>query len=450
MLTRLKNIDTIVTCDASDRVLTHTDLWFEDGKIVCIGTLDRAADTEYDCSDMIVYPGLINVHHHLYQYFTRNLRKVQDYELFDWLKALYGVWKNLNEKTVLLSSCAGMAELMRFGCTTCFDHHYVFPKDSGDLLAAQFEAARILGIRMHASRGSMDLSEKDGGLPPDSVVQTVDEILKDSEHAIRTYHDPGICSMRQIVLAPCSPFSASAPLYRESAILARQFHVQLHTHLCETKDEEDYTLSVFGKRPFDHLASLGWTGPDVFYAHGIHFNDEELDEIAKSGTKIAHCPVSNMKLSSGVMRLPDMLDRGITVGLAVDGSASNDGSNLMDELRSAYLVHRLTWGNRAPSGYKLLKLATVGSAKVLGRNDIGSIEQGKAADVFAIRKSKTDLLCAIGDPMNLFGNVGYHRPCDLVFVNGIQTVSEGHLTNLDEETLVRLSRIELDRFLSAL
>lgn len=450
MLTLLKKIDTVVSCDFADSVYRNTDLWFENGSIVRIGSWDRTADRIFDCTDMIVYPGLINVHHHLYQYFTRNLRKVQNYELFDWLKALYGVWKNLDEKTVLLSSCAGMAELMRYGCTTCFDHHYVFPQNCGDLLGAQFEAAKVLGVRMHASRGSMDLSEKDGGLPPDSVVQTVDEILKDSEDAIRAYHDSTVHSMRQIVLAPCSPFSASGTLYRETAVLARQYGVRLHTHLCETKDEEYYTLSAFGMRPFDYLESLGWTGEDVFYAHGIHFNDSELDRIAATHTGIAHCPVSNMKLSSGVMRLPDMLDRNISVGLAVDGSASNDGSNLMDEMRSAFLVHRLTWGNRAPSGYEILKLATAGSAAVLGRTDLGSIEVGKAADVFAIKKGSADLLCAIDDPMNLFGNVGYHRPCDMVFVNGEPTVSNGKLTKLDEEALVRLSETELRRFLAKL
>lgn len=450
MLTCLKNIDTIVTCDANDTVYRYTDLWFSDGEIAHIGAWDREPDAVYDCRGMLVSPGLINVHHHLYQYFTRNLAKVQNYELFDWLKALYGVWKNLNERTVLLSSCAGMAELMRYGCTTCFDHHYVFPKDAGDLLAAQFEAAKVLGIRMHVSRGSMDLSEKDGGLPPDSVVQTVDEILKDSEDAVRRFHDPARFSMRQVVLAPCSPFSASEALYRESASLARSLGVQLHTHLCETKDEEAYTLETFGKRPFDYLASLGWTGSDVFYAHGIHFNDAELDRIAETGTKIAHCPVSNMKLSSGVMRLPDILDRGIPVGLAVDGSASNDGSNLMDEMRAAFLVHRLTWGSRAPGGYEILKLATSGSAKVLGRDDLGSIEPGKAADVFVIKRDSTDLLYAVDDPKNLFGNVGYHKPCDLVFVNGKCTVKDGRIVNLDEETLLQLSRNELKRFLSDL
>ncbi len=449
MLTRLRQIRAIVTCDPSDRVLRDTDLWFEDGKILKIGALDLTPDRTYDCRNMLVYPGLVNTHHHLYQYFTRNLRKVQNFELFDWLRALYGIWKNLNADTVLLSSTAGMAELMRYGCTTCFDHHYVFPNGGGDLLAAQFEAAATLGIRMHASRGSMDLSEKDGGLPPDSVVQTVDAILRDSEDAIRRFHDPKEGSVRQVVIAPCSPFSASGTLYRESAALARTYGVRLHTHLCETKDEQDYTLARFGLRPFDYMESLGWTGEDVFYAHGIHFNDAELDRIAATGTKIAHCPCSNMKLSSGVMRLSDMLDRGIDVGLAVDGSASNDGSNLMDEMRAAYLLHRLSRGDRAPSGYAILKLATAGGAKLLGRGDIGSIEEGKAADVFAICADRSDLLCAVDDPTTLFGNVGYHKPCDLVFVGGELTVRDGEVLGIDEGKLVKRAEAELDRFLKA-
>lgn len=450
MITCLKNIDTVVSCDASDTVYRNVDLWIDENRICGIGSFVGKADAVIDGSDLIVYPGLINVHHHLYQYFSRNLAKVQNMELFDWLKTLYGVWKRLNEDTVFLSSSSGMGELMRFGCTTCFDHHYVFPNDCGDLLGAQFEAAKQLGIRMHASRGSMDLSEKDGGLPPDSVVQDVDTILKDSSDAINRYHDPCTYSMRQIVIAPCSPFSASTVLYRESAALARMSGVRLHTHLCETKDEEAYTLHAFGKRPFHYLEDLGWTGEDVFYAHGIHFNDEELDRIADTHTKIAHCPCSNMKLSSGVMRLPDMIRRNICVGLAVDGSASNDGSNLMDEMRTAYLLHRLTWGDLAPSGYEILKLATVGSAKVLGRKDIGSLAVGKAADLFAIKRSSTDLLCANDDPKSLFGSVGYHRPCDLVMVNGQITVRDGRLTRIDEESLFKRSKAELKRFLSDL
>lgn len=448
MKTCLRNVHIIISCDDRDRIYHNADIWFEDGVIAGIGEMKGSADAEIDASGMVLYPGLVNTHHHLYQYFTRNLEAVQTYELFDWLKALYEIWKNLTEETVFLSSLCGMAELMRYGCTTCFDHHYVFPKGSGDLMAAQFSAADQIGIRMHASRGSMDLSKKDGGLPPDSVVQTVEEIMRDSEDTISRFHDPSRFSMHRVVLAPCSPFSVSKELLEESAVLARKRGVQLHTHLCETKDEEAYTLSRYGMRPYEYMESIGWTGNDVFYAHGIHFTDSELDRIAKSGTKIAHCPCSNMKLSSGTMRIPDMMKRGIPVGLGVDGSASNDASNLMEEIRTAYLLHRLVWGRTAPSGYELLKIATRGGALVLGRGDIGSLEPGKAADCFAIRRNSLDLVCAEEDLKDLFGTVGYHRPCDLVFVNGICTVKDGVLTGVEEEKYLEKTRNEIRRFLS--
>ena len=259
-----------------------------------------------------------------------------------------------------------------------------FPPDAGDLIGAQFAAAEELGMRMVASRGSMDLSRKDGGLPPDSVVQTVDAIMKDSARVIEAYHDPSFGSMRQVVLAPCSPFSVSGELLRQSAILARQYGVRLHTHLCETRDEEHYTLEHYGVRPLEYMASLGWTGPDVWYAHGIHFNDEELRELARTGTGVAHCPISNMKLASGVARVPEMLALDVPVGLAVDGSASNDGSSLMEELRVCYLLHRLTSSEKAPSGYQVLKMATRGSARLLGREDIGQLAVGKCADFFLV------------------------------------------------------------------
>jgi len=240
---------------------------------------------------MFCYPGLINTHHHLYQQFSRNLPQVQNMELFDWLKTLYEIWKNLDTAVIRYSGLTGMGELMKNGCTTCFDHHYVFPAGSGDLIGAQMATADELGMRMVSSRGSMDLSVKDGGLPPDSVVQSVDEIMRDSAHLIEQYHDPSFGSMHQIVLAPCSPFSVSAELLKQSAILARQYGVRLHTHLCETKDEENYTLSRYNMRPLEYMASLGWIGDDVWYAHGIHFNTEELDILAQTGTGVAHCPV---------------------------------------------------------------------------------------------------------------------------------------------------------------
>ncbi|MDO4543714.1 MAG: 8-oxoguanine deaminase [Clostridia bacterium] len=447
MKTLLKNIDTLITCDDGDRVLKNVDLWIENGRIVKIGHLDETPDEAFDCSDMIAYPGLVNTHHHLYQYFTRNLAAVQGLELFDWLKALYEIWKNLNADTVLLSSLSGMAELMRYGCTTVMDHHYVFPKGSGDLIGAQFEAAAALKIRFHACRGSMDLSKKDGGLPPDSVVQTVDEILSDCQQAIERYHDNSELSMKQVLLAPCSPFSVSTELLRQSALLARDCGVRLHTHLCETKDEENFTLETFGKRPLAYMESIGFVGSDVFYAHGIHFTTEELKFLSDTQTGVCHCPSSNMKLGSGVARVPEMLKLNVPIGLGVDGSASNDGSSMLSEIRTAYLLHRLIYKEAAPSGYELLKLATRGSARLLGRGDIGQLKEGCAADMFMLRRNDCSLLCADNDEKNMLGTVGINRPCDLVFVNGVCTVRDGELVFVDENRLYLDANAEIRRLL---
>ncbi len=451
MKTLLKNARTIVTCDDNDTILHGSDVLLEDGVIVGTGSFNPAdVDETIDASALILYPGLVNTHHHLYQYFTRNLKQVQGLELFDWLTALYGIWANLNAKTVRLSSLCGMAEMMKYGCTTCFDHHYVFPRGAGDLLAAQFEAADKLGIRMVSSRGSMSLSKKDGGLPPDSVVQTTDEILDDSRYAIETYHDDSPYSMRQVVLAPCSPFSVTGELMKQSAALARSYGVKLHTHLCETRDEERFTMETYGMRPLAYMESLDFVGSDVFYAHGIHFNTEELKFLAETQTGVAHCPCSNMKLSSGVARIPDMLELGVPVGLALDGSASNDASNLMEEIRTAYLLHRLNSGERAPSGYDLLKIATRGGAKLLGRDKLGQIASGCAADLFAIRYDRVEMVCAELDEANLFGTVGYHLPADYVWVNGKMTVECGALKNVDEAHLASESREEVSRLLEVL
>lgn len=434
----LRNLSAVVTCNDKDELLEHVDIFCKDGKICEIGSnLPQQADREIDGQNLLCYPGLINTHHHLYQQFSRNLPQVQNMELFDWLKTLYEIWKNLNKEVVRYSSLTGMGELMKNGCTTCFDHHYVFPAGCGDLIGTQLDAAKDLGMRMVSSRGSMDLSVKDGGLPPDSVVQDVDSILKDSARLIETYHDPSFGSMRQIVLAPCSPFSVSADLLRESAILARQYGVRLHTHLCETKDEENYTLSRFGLRPLEYMATLGWVGNDVWYAHGIHFTTQELDMLAETGTGVAHCPVSNMKLSSGIARIPEMLEKGVKVGLAVDGSASQDGSNLLEEIRVCYLLHRLNSSNQAPSGYDVLKLATRGSASLLGRTDIGSLEVGKCADLFLVDRRRLELVGATFDPKNLFGTVGLRGAVDYTVVNGVVTVENGRLITVDEEDVAR-------------
>ena len=430
----IKNASAIVTCDSRDTVLENAGILIQDGVITCLGPSDQEADEVLDAGRCVVYPGLINTHHHLYQTFSRNLPQVQNLELFDWLRALYEIWKNLDGEAVYHSSLVGMGELLKTGCTTCFDHHYVFPQgQTGSLLEAQFAAAEELGIRMFASRGSMDLSKKDGGLPPDSVVQPVDEILRDCQRAVEKFHDSAPFSMRMVALAPCSPFSVSEELLRQSAVLARDLGVRLHTHLCETKDEEKFVLDRCGMRPLDYMESLGWTGPDVWFAHGIHFNGQELQRLADTGTGIAHCPISNMKLSSGVCRVPELLELGVNVGLAVDGSASNDGSNLLEELRVAYLLHRLHSSGRAPSGYGLLKMATVGGAKVLGRDDIGSLTPGKAGDLFMIDTRRLEMAGADLDPMSLLGTVGWKGPVDYTVVQGRVTVRRGRLTGIDEE-----------------
>ena len=438
----VKNALAIVTVDDEDRVLENESILIEDGVITYIGKEARQADREIRADGCFVYPGLINTHNHLYQTFTRNLPQVQKMELFPWLITLYEIWKGLDEDCVFYSSLTGLGELLRCGCTTAMDHHYVFPQvGSEHFIDRQFEAADLLGIRFHAARGSMSLGKSDGGLPPDELVQPVDVILKDSRRLVEKYHDPKPFAMHQVSLAPCSPFSVSEDLLIESAALARSLGVRLHTHLCETKDEERFTLSKLGMRPLAYMEKCGWVGPDVWYAHGIHFNDDELRLLADTGTGIAHCPVSNMKLSSGVCRLPDMLRLGVRVSLAVDGAASNDGQNLMAEIRTAYLLHRLTFGSGAPSGYELLKIATRGGAAVLGRDDIGQLSVGKAGDLFLVDAAGLDTVGVGQDPGSFLGTVGCSKPAKSVVVAGREVVRNGRLLGIHEEETARKAQV---------
>ncbi len=443
----IKNIKYLVTCDDEDNVFQNINMYMENGEIKYIGSEVKSAQETIDATNMVMYPGLINTHHHLYQIFSRNIPEVQNMELFPWLKYLYEIWKNINNDVIMYSSLCGMGELLKNGCTTCFDHHYVFPEKQNSLIETQFEAAKRLGIRMYASRGSMSLSVKDGGLPPDTVVQSVDHILKDSERLVKKFHDKNRFSMRQVALAPCSPFSVTSDLMRESAKLARELGVRLHTHLAETVDEEKFTLEKFNMRPLQYMESLGWLGSDVWFAHGIHFTDEELKLIASTGTGIAHCPVSNMKLSSGIAKIPQMLKLNVPVGLAVDGSASNDGSNMLEEMRVAFLLHRLSSGKNAPTAYDILKIATRGSAKVLGRADIGKLEVGMAADLFMINLSKLELVAADLDPKSLLSTVGYKGTVDYTIVNGKTVVKNGILVNIDEEKLYYKSDAVAKKFI---
>lgn len=433
----IKNAAAIVTCDDENNIYKNADMYILDGEIIKIGKINNDADEIFDMRGKYIYPGLINTHHHLYQTFTRNLLKVQNMELFDWLETLYEIWRGIDEESIFLSSLTGMSELIKYGCTTCFDHHYIFPKHSENFIDSQFDAADKLGIRLYASRGSMSLGKSKGGLPPDDLVQDIDTILSDSERLIKKYNDTSKFSMHNVALAPCSPFSVTPELLKESANLARRFGVRLHTHLAETKDEERFCTEKLGMRPLEFMDSVGWMGSDVWFAHGIYFNNDEIKRLAQTGTGIAHCPVSNMKLASGVCRVPDMIEAGVKIGLAVDGSASNDCSNLMAEIRASYLLHRLAYSNKAPSGYDILKFATRGSAEILGRNDIGKLSIGKAADFFAIDSESIELIGTFTDPAGLLASTGYSKPADYVFVGGKLICENGVLKGINEEETVR-------------
>ena len=442
----IANAKAIVTVDDDDRILTGCHILIEDGVITYMGQEKKPADEVIDATGCFVYPGLINTHHHLYQTFTRNLPQVQNMELFDWLRTLYEIWRGLDEDCVYYSSLTGMGELVRYGCTTVMDHHYVFPREGSEhFIDRQFEAADALGVRFHATRGSMSRGRSDGGLPPDDLVQPVDTILKDSQRLVEKYHDPRPFAMHQVALAPCSPFSVTTDLLKQSAVLARSLGVRLHTHLCETKDEEQFCLELLGKRPLEYMADCGWLGRDVWFAHGIYFNDEELRLLADTGTGVAHCPVSNMKLASGVCRIPDMLRLGVPVGLAVDGSASNDCSNLLAEIRASYLVNRLTYSLNAPTGYDILKMATRGSASVLGRTDIGQLAVGKAGDLFCIEVDCLDLVGAQWDAGSLLGTVGYSRYPKWVLTAGKVVAQEGKLTGIHEPAVTEQANAHMKK-----
>ncbi len=387
----MKNIGTLVTMNQEREVLTGAWVAATDGMITAVGdgpvpALIGEVPIEqfrvYAADGCVVLPGLINTHHHLFQTRTRAWRDTIDSELFDWLKTLYPVWAKLSDDDFHRAAVVGFRELMRSGCTLTTDHHYLFPTGaSPHLIDITIEAAAEVGIRFHPTRGSMSRSVKDGGLPPDSVVQDPETILADSERVIGKWHDPEPGAMVRIALAPCSPFSVSPELMRDTAILARKHGVRLHTHLSETKDENDYCHGIYGQRPLDFLESVDWLASDVWLAHGIWFTDEEIARLGGAGVGIAHCPSSNMRLGSGVCRIRDLRAAGCPVGLAVDGSASNDSSNLLAELRQALLLHRVTGGAAGMTVNEVLEMATLGGAGCLGRTDVGAVEPGRACDL---------------------------------------------------------------------
>ena len=430
----IKDALVVATMDDQGREIAGGHVVIEDQKIVAVqaelpeGPFDRIVDAR----GCVVIPGMINTHHHLYQTLTRVVPFVQDAKLFDWLLGLYEIWRELDREACYVGASVGLSELVLSGCTTVADHFYLFPqKESGDLLDASIKAAADLGVRFHPTRGSMSLGRSKGGLPPDDVVQPEDVILEDCIRVIETYHDPKPYSMCRLALAPCSPFSVTAELLEKSAALARERGVRLHTHLAETFDENDFTMQRVGCRPLEYMRRVGWVGPDVWYAHGVHFNDEELDLLAKTKPGVCHCPGSNLRLGSGIARIPEMLDRKIPVGLGVDGSASNDGSNMLQEVRLATIVHRVGTGVERMPARTALGLATRGSALVLGRNDLGSIEVGKAADLALFDLNDIAYAGAMSDPVAALCMTHGPSRAKHVFINGKQVVEDGRFLNGD-------------------
>ena len=436
----------LLTMDDHQTELSDGGLFIENGfiqKVAPTSALPSTADEVLDLTGHVVLPGLVNTHHHFYQTLTRAIPAAQDSNLFNWLKTLYPIWARLNPEDIFISTSTALAELALSGCTTASDHLYLFP--NGSRLDDEIAAASEIGLRLHASRGSMSLGESQGGLPPDSVVDTEENILKDSQRLIQKYHDPKPGSMVQIVLAPCSPFSVTTDLMKQSAKLAREYGVHLHTHLAETEDEEQFCLKKFGHRPVGYMQTVDWVGDDVWFAHAVWINDEEIKVFAKHNCGVAHCPTSNMRLASGIAPIKEYRKAGVNVGLGVDGSASNDGSHLLAEVRNAMLLSRVKEGI---TGYSLsndpnrklmtareaLYLGTRGAAAVLGRKDIGSLEVSKCADFFAINLNKLGF-AGMHDPV---AGIVFGQPAntDYTVVGGKLIVKEGQLVTADEHKLV--------------
>ncbi len=439
---------TVVTMDRARSEYASGHVVVENGRIAAVGSgpapaLDGAQVV--DARGCVVTPGLVNTHHHLYQWVTRGL--AVDATLFEWLTTLYPVWGCLDEEIVGAAATAGLGWLARTGCTTTMDHHYVFPAEGGDLLAAEVEGARAVGLRFMPTRGSMDLGRSAGGLPPDHVVEGIDQILAATTEAVDRFHDPSADSMLRVGVAPCSPFSVTAELLTEAARLARDKGVRLHTHLAETTDEDAFCRERFGCGPVDYMASLGWLGGDVWFGHGIHLDDSAIASMAATGTGVSHCPSSNARLGAGIARLRDLRDAGVPVGLGVDGAASNEASSLIEEARHALLFARARGGPQALTVRDALEVATIGGARVLGWDDqIGSLEAGKQADV-AVWRVDTLPHVDIVDPVAALV-LGDRPPLELLLVAGEPVVERDRLVRVDEDEVAAQSRSASRRLLA--
>lgn len=446
---KIQHAERVVTLDPARREIPDGGLFIRDGFIEQVGPtadLPEIADDVLNLPGHVVFPGLINTHHHLYQTLTRAVPAAQDADLFHWLRTLYPLWARLTPPAVHVSTLVGLAELALSGCTTSSDHLYLYP--NGCRLDDEIEAAQQIGLRFHAARGAMSLGESKGGLPPDRVVEDEEFILHDTRRLIEEYHDPHPGALLRLVVAPCSPFSVTPDLMRASAELARAYHVHLHTHLAETLDEEDFCLQKFGARPVAYAEQLGWVGEDVWHAHAVHVSAPDIPLLARTGTGVAHCPTSNMRLASGIAPVRQYRAAGVKVGLGVDGSASNDSSHLLAEARQALLLARLAGAeeyrqNRAaPPPAPLparaaLELATLGGAAVLGRSDIGSLEPGKCADLFAINLNRLDYAGAWHDPV---AAVLFCAPqkVDYTLVHGRWVVQAGEVVTVEMGPVLEL------------
>jgi len=443
----VKNIHTLVTMDCDRRELHNAAIFVRDQVIEQVGLtqdLPQAADQVLDLQGQhIVLPGLVNTHHHFYQTLTKVVPAAQNCDLFNWLKTLYPIWASLTAEGVYVSAQMAAAELMLSGCTTASDHLYIYPNDC--TLDDEIAAMKDMGMRFHASRGSMSVGESLGGLPPDTLVEKEADILKDSQRLIEQYHDPERYAMLRMTLAPCSPFSVSTDLMRESAAMARSYtSVRLHTHLAENQSDVDYSLAKFGMTPDDYAESVGWVGDDVWHAHCVKLSDRAIAKFGHTGTGVAHCPCSNMRLASGIAPIRKMLNHGVPVGLGVDGSASNDIGNLMQEARTAFLLARVgSCDAQSMTARDILEVATLGGARVLGRDDIGAIAPNMAADFIAINVDRPEFAGAHRDLVAalIFCPVSH---VDYSFINGQMVVERGNLTTVDLPLLIeRTNKLSL-------
>jgi len=414
-------------------------IYIENGRIKSIGLspFSGTADIMINASRMLVLPGLINTHHHFFQTLTRNIFATESASLFDWLTINYKIWAGMTDAAIQVSTQVAIAELLKTGCTTTSDHLYLYPKQSGrDLLDQAILSAREMGIRFQPTRGSMSLGQSEGGLPPDSVIQDENEIMADIRRIIKLYHDDSPGAMTRIALAPCSPFSVTADLMKIAVKLADEYNLQIHTHLAETLDEEKFCIEKYGLRPFALLKKLGWIRPNAWFAHAIHLNAEEIAEMGTVGCGVSHCPTSNMRLGSGIARIREMLNAGVNVSLGVDGSASNDTSNMLLELRNAMLLSHLREQENWLMADEILWIATRGGAAVLGRDDIGQLAEGKCADLILVSLDRLELAGAQHDPLASLIFCALLSPVDYVIVNGKIVIENGSLTTCEEKLLI--------------